>query len=150
MKGVLDWISVVARLQAADVPLRATWLGDGSQMVAARALAHNGGVTNKITFMGHVEDKDMVMSVLRAAHVLMFCHKTPESPRILIEALIAVTPIVGYESPYPADLIAGNGGGILTARDDVDALAHAILDLAADRGRLSDLIGRAWRCLPLH
>ena len=60
----------------------------------------------------------------------MFCHKTPESPRNLIEALVSGAPIVGYDSPFPRDLIAAHGGGVLTPLNDVNALVDSLASLA--------------------
>ena len=75
--------------------------------------------------------------------MFVFCHKTPESPRNLIEALVSGTPLVGYDSPFPKDLISAHGGGLLTPKDDVGALVSSLAGLARDRQRLADLIGRA-------
>ena len=76
---------------------------------------------------------------------MLFCHKTPESPRCLIEALTCGTPIVGYDSAFPRELIEANGGGSLVARDDVAALATAVIGLAQDRRQLAALIHAAAR-----
>ena len=81
--------------------------------------------------------------MLRAAHVFLFCHKTPESPRCLIEALVSGCPIVGYEGGFARDLVAGHGGGLLVAGNDVAGLAAVLTRLAADRARLGELIANA-------
>ena len=74
--------------------------------------------------------------MLRSFDVFMFCHKTQESPRCLIEALICGLPIVGYDSPYPRNLISKNGGGILVPQDP-KALACAIRTAAEQRKELT-------------
>jgi colanic acid/amylovoran biosynthesis glycosyltransferase len=90
-----------------------------------------------------MRDRAAVLNALRQAHLFVFCHKTPESPRNLIEALVSGTPLVGYNSAFPQDLISENGGGQLSAKDDVNALVASVLRLAADRRHLADLIQRA-------
>ena len=92
---------------------------------------------------GFAADRRAVFAALRAAHLFLFCHKTPELPRCLIEALVSGCPIVGYEGAFARDLVAGHGGGLLVARDDVAALAAALTRLAADRARLGELIADA-------
>ncbi len=79
---------------------------------------------------------------MRDAHLMLFCHLTPESPRCLIEALVSGTPIVGYGSAYPEDLIAGHGGGVLTPMRPAP-LAAELVRLSGDRAALADLMGRA-------
>jgi colanic acid/amylovoran biosynthesis glycosyltransferase len=76
--------------------------------------------------------------------VFMFCYKTPELSRNLIEVLVSGTPLVGYDSPFPRDLISVNGGGVLAPKDDVKALASSLVALAGARGQLASLIDRAY------
>jgi glycosyltransferase involved in cell wall biosynthesis len=143
MKGPQDWIAVLETLDRNGVPFRATWLGDGPELAAMKAQVAKTGLTEKVHFAGFVRDRDAVFSHLRRAHVFLFCHKTPESPRCLIEALVSGTPIVGYGTAYPEDLIAQYGGGRLVPLDDVPALSEAVTALAHDRPHLGDLMARA-------
>ena len=145
MKGPLDWIEVLRRLAARGVDYRAVWLGDGADLPAMRDLVEKAGLSGQVDLPGFVTDRGRIMRELRDSHVMMFCHKTPESPRCLIESLAAGTPIVGYDSAYPQDLIAENGGGSLVPLNDIGALAADMERLARDRAALSDLVGRAAR-----
>jgi colanic acid/amylovoran biosynthesis glycosyltransferase len=145
MKGGQDWIATLERLAAAGVAFRATWLGDGPERAGMAARVAAGPLAGRVDLPGFVADRGALLTALRAADVLMFCHLTPESPRILIEALVSGTPIVGYGSAFPADLIAGHGGGVLVPVGDTGALAGAVAALDADRARLGDLVARAAR-----
>lgn len=143
MKGPMDWLNTLENLTAQGVDVRATWLGDGPDLDAMQERVANGPLAGLVDLPGFVNDREALISALRNAHILMFCHKTPESPRVLIEALVSGTPIVGYDSAFPADLIADHGGGILVPRDAWDQLAEAVATLARDRQRLTDLMARA-------
>lgn len=143
MKGTDDWIDVMAELKAAGVDFHATWLGDGERLQAMKAQVSRLGLDDQVSLPGFVRDRAAILGALREAHVFMFCHKTPESPRNLIEALVSGTPLVGYDSPFPRDLISVNGGGVLTPKDDVKALASSLIALAGERGQLTGLIDRA-------
>lgn len=145
MKAPQDWLSVLEGLADAGVDFKATWLGDGPELpsMKARVEAHN--LSSHITFTGFVDDRTQVMAQLRDAHIFLFCHTTPESPRSLIEALISGTPIVGYESAFAQDLIAQHGGGRLVSLKDAAALLEAVTGLAQDKSALSRLIGQAAR-----
>ena len=90
-----------------------------------------------------MNDRATVLDHLRAAHVFLFCHKTPESPRCLIEALISGTPIVGYAGSFAEDLIANHQGGVLVPLHDVGALAEAVVALGQDPQALADKIRAA-------
>ena len=145
MKGPQDWVEVLALLRDRGVDFRAAWFGAGFQYDAMRERIRAADLADRVEAPGMVRDRRKVLEALRAAQVFLFCHKTPESPRCLIEALISATPIVGYEGAFARDLIAEHGGGVLTPANDIPALADAVAALAADRGRLQDLIARAAR-----
>jgi glycosyltransferase involved in cell wall biosynthesis len=143
MKGATDWVEVLIRLAAAGVAFRARWLGTGSLLPAMRARLAAAGLAERVTLPGHTADRGAVFAALRAAHLLLFCHRTPESPRVLIEALVSGTPILGYDGAFAREITARHGGGVLVPLGDVAGLAAAVAALAADRARLADLIGRA-------
>ena len=143
MKGAHDWLDVLEALAGQGVAFRARWLGDGPDLAAMRARVDGGALAGLVELPGHVKGRAEVLEALRAAHVMMFCHKTPESPRCLIEALASACPIVGYGCAFSRDLIDAHGGGALVARDDVAALTGQVAALAADRAALGDLIARA-------
>jgi glycosyltransferase involved in cell wall biosynthesis len=143
MKGPLDWIEVIADVVAKGVDLRADWLGDGELLDDMKAHACSLGVADRITFHGFVADRTIVLNALRKAHVLLFCHKTDESPRILIEALHAGTPLVGYEDPFAQGLVEENQAGRLSVRSDKSALTSTMVQLATNRPMLQGLISAA-------
>jgi glycosyltransferase involved in cell wall biosynthesis len=143
MKGGLDWVRTIAALVEADVPLQATWLGDGPLLAAMQALATELGIQDHINFMGFVGDFPQVLAVLKSHHIFMFCHKTPESPRCLVEALVSGCAIVGYDGPYGRGLVADYGGGAFSPPNDYQALADQVIQLHRDRGQLSALVKAA-------
>jgi len=145
MKGGLDWVAVLRRLAEAGVAFRAFWLGDGSDLPQMRDRIAEAGLDDHVEFPGFVNDRAEILARLRAAQVFLFCHKTPESPRCLIEALISATPIVGYEGAFARDLIAAHGGGRLVPLGDVGALAAETARLAGDRAGLAALMDAAGR-----
>lgn len=110
MKGPFDWIEVLKHLSDMGVDFRARWLGDGSERAGMIAQIAKAGLQDRVEMPGFVDDRTAVLEELRNAHVFLFCHLTPESPRCLIEALASGCPLVGYESAYPDDLIAAHRG----------------------------------------
>jgi colanic acid/amylovoran biosynthesis glycosyltransferase len=123
-KGVFDWIEALSLAARAGVNFTATWYGAGPELEAARACISQLGLAAKIAFPGPV-DRFEVLHAMRHSDAFVFCHKTPESPRCLIEALMCGLPIIGYDSSFPKDLTR-NGGGLLTSPNSPDGIARSI------------------------
>lgn len=145
MKGPLDWVETLAIANENGVDFHATWLGDGPLLTDMRTAVEKAGLKDKVDLPGFVSDRRTVLRSLRQAHIMMFCHKTPESPRCLMEALLSGTPLLGYKGAFAADLISGHGGGQLVDMNDVAALADSLIGLDKNRTRLADLMKRAVR-----
>ena len=143
MKGPMEWLEVLAALRRRGVAFSAAWLGDGAELGAMRARLQALGLADVVRLPGFLEDRGAVLAALREAHLFLFCHKGPESPRCLIEALASACPIVGHDGAFARDLVATHGGGVLVPAGDVEALADRIAALDRDRARLAALIGRA-------
>jgi colanic acid/amylovoran biosynthesis glycosyltransferase len=131
-KGALDWVKAI---KASGCAVSATWFGDGPEHAAMERLAEG----RQINLPG-VVPREQLLPALRDAHVFMFCHKVPESPRCLIEALASGAPLVGYQSSYPEGLVAEEGGGEFVPMGDWRALGHLIAQLDEDRAHLADLV----------
>jgi glycosyltransferase involved in cell wall biosynthesis len=129
MKGPLDWIAAVAQLAARPElqgRFQAVWLGNGPLLDEARAQVRRRGLDHVVSFPGGESDRAKVVDFFRSLDVFAFCHKTPESPRCLLEALMAGVPIVGYWSSFAQDLVDTEGGGEFVAIGDIDGLAAAL------------------------
>lgn len=143
MKGPFDWVDVLKGAAEAGAQFQASWIGEGSELEAMRRRIAELGLTDRISTPGFMSDRALVLTALRDADIFLFCHKTPESPRCLIESLTSGTPIVGYEGAFARDLISPNGGGALVPLNDVAALTDQVVKLSRDTDRLVSLIRRA-------
>lgn len=143
MKGPFDWIETLERLRARGIAFRATWVGDGPDLAAMQARVTRSGLGDAIELAGFEDRREVLLQGLRESDFLLFCHKTPESPRCLIEALVAGCPIVGYETAYPRGLVQARGGGVFAPQNDVVALAERVVRLHEDRPALAKLIADA-------
>jgi glycosyltransferase involved in cell wall biosynthesis len=142
MKGPDHWVNVLSKLKLAGISFEAKWLGDGSMFEITKEQMSLLGLDDEVQLYGFVSDRGIVLNELRQADVLMFCHLTPESPRILIEALNQATPIIGYGSDYPKDLIK-RGGGDLVEQGDQVGLFEKIKYLSEHRELLRGMILKA-------
>ena len=143
-KGPLDWIETLRIVDEAGIDFRARWFGTGPLEMESKALVESAGMTGRIQFPGNITNRTELLEQLRSAHIMVFCHLTPESPRCLIEALASGTPIIGYKSAYAGDLIYKNGGGMLSAMNP-PALASVIIEIARDPSALRHMIDAAVR-----
>lgn len=143
-KAPLDWARAMAiAIKTPGVDIRATWLGDGPMRAEFEAALVREGIRDRVDTPGFTSNRAALLSAVREADLFAFTHVTPESPRCLIESLISATPIIGYSSHYPADLIAKHSGGLLTPMNDWNALGKTVAELATNRSRIADLIPRA-------
>ncbi|NIC41042.1 glycosyltransferase [Aquabacterium sp. A08] len=146
MKGPFDWLEVMRILHNKGIEFTADWVGDGACIEEMNNRIVSYGLSEKVRMVGFVRNRVELLGLLRTSHIMVFCHKTPESPRNLIESLVSATPIVGYHSAYPADLIEGSDAGVLTKMNDVDELAEKVAFLSKNRVLLANMIGAAYAC----
>jgi colanic acid/amylovoran biosynthesis glycosyltransferase len=135
-KGIFDWLEALTEADSGGLKFVATWFGDGPELKTARKLVENLNLSDRIFFVGSVEHSDLITE-LKSFDLFLFCHKTQESPRCLVEALICGLPLVGYDAPYPCDLISKHGGGKLTPADP-QSLADALTQFTAQRAVLTE------------
>ncbi|MDP4023739.1 glycosyltransferase [Methylobacterium sp. NEAU 140] len=145
MKGALDWVDALHAARHRGARFTATWWGDGPQWAAMRERVAELDLADCVELPGFEDDRARLLAAVREADLFVFCHRTPESPRCLIEALVCGAPIVGYGSRYAEDLVARDGGGRLCPADDPSALADLIVEVDRHRDRLCNLVRAAAR-----
>ena len=143
MKGPFDWLEVLNLLHRRGVAFRATWLGDGPDLRHMQERTAELELSAVVKLPGFQGDREEVLRAMRNSDLLLFCHKTPESARCLIEALVSGCALVGYETAYPRGLVEAQGGGVFSPQDDVLSLVGRISDLATDRPKLANVVGSA-------
>lgn len=140
MKAPLDWLQALVRLRDMGVAFEAAWLGDGEMLAEMHAFIARHSLGEQVSLPGFVSDRQQVLSFLRSCDVLLFTHITPESPRIILEALISGTPVAGYANGYVADVVGETGQALLTPLGDTVRLAESIAALAGKRAVLQEAI----------
>lgn len=140
MKGPLEWLQALGLARQAGLRFNATWLGDGPLLAAMKDEVERLNLSGCVTLPGFVGERDVLLSALRQADLFLFCHKTPESPRCLVESLVSGTPLVGFRSPYAVELSAQNHSGRFARMGDSAGLAGLLLGFDADREQLATMI----------
>lgn len=118
-------------------PWRLALVGDGDERPALEAFVRNHGLSQRITFVGYVNDPFAWMMRARVA----VCSSIYEGLcNAIIEALGCGTPVVSTDCPYgPREILQNGRYGTLVPPGDAAALAAAIeaaLDEPVDRAHL--------------
>lgn len=143
MKAPLEWVKAIGVARDLGASLQATWFGDGELREEMQALIAELKLESCVKLYGLERDRNKLLQQIRDAHLMLFTHITPESPRCLIESLVSGTPIVGYESQYVEELTEHKGGGAFVPVHDWQKLGKLIADLSQNRQQLSQLIQAA-------
>lgn len=143
MKGPFDWLACLARLHTQGIAFQACWIGDGPDLPALKAQVSRAGLNHVIDFPGFEGRRTHLLDRLQESDLLLFCHKTPESARCLIEALVSGCPIIGYDTAYPRGLTQTYGGGLFAPGHSIEKLADHVARLHHDRQALCQLMEAA-------
>lgn len=144
MKGPHAWLNVLDRLDDAGTMFSATWYGGGEQLDEMRRRVSGSSLRDHVRFVGAV-DRAVSMEATRRADLFLFCHRTSESPRNLVEALTCAAPLVGFDGAYARGLTNAENAGAYAGLDDAAAVAGIVVALDRNRGELAELIRAARR-----
>jgi glycosyltransferase involved in cell wall biosynthesis len=137
---VLEALARAARLTGGGA-LEVIFLGDGPEREALVERARELGVLDRARFLGRVGD---VPRHLDEADVFVLPSLSEGVSNALLEAMAHGLPCIATDIPGNSDLIRDRDTGLLVRTGDADAVARAMLELAADSA-LRERLGRAAR-----
>ena len=94
------------------------------------------GVSSRFEFLGW---SDQVADRMAAFDLTAAPFRKEAFGRVIIESMLAGTPVVAYHSDALPELIRNGQDGLLVAPGSPDALARGLAELYMDRGRLTDM-----------
>lgn len=130
IKGLRVLFNALGALRATHGDITLTLIGDGPDRAWAEAEARRIG---GIELLGH-RSQGAVAEALADADVLVLPSFAEGVPVVLMEAMAASRPVIATRVGGVAELVEDGVSGRLVAPGDPEALAEAILDLAADPG----------------
>lgn len=101
-KGLELVIAALPRLPTATLSV----LGDGPQVPALISAAKRLGVDGRITWHGHVADRDRYMELLAAADLFVLSSGSEGFPKVVLDAMAAGLPVVARPVGTLAELAA--------------------------------------------
>jgi glycosyltransferase involved in cell wall biosynthesis len=114
--------------------------GEGPERGALERQADRLGIADRVRLPGLTSSPG---EWIAAADIFVLSSRFEGFPNVLLEALAAGIPSVAFDCPWgPADIIHDERTGLLIAKEDVAALASALVRLLTD----SDLRHRIAAC----
>lgn len=143
-KRVDVFLRALAAARAAEPRLRGTVVGFGPELEPLQALAMQLGLLpDAVRFLGPCEN---VAGLLRQAAMFVFCSESEGTPNVILEAMAAGLPVITTPAGDAPEMVDPAGAGYVVPFGDVDAVAGAMIRLAAspDLRRRLGAAGRAY------
>jgi len=105
--------------------------GDSAYERRLRALAHDLGIGDRVTFTGYRADIPDILSLL---DVVVHASVQPEPfGRVIVEAMAMKRPVIATKAGGPLEIIEHGRTGFLVPPGDHEALADRLISLLEDR-----------------
>jgi len=129
-KNVADAICAMKDILALQPSAGMLIIGDGSEAISLRALAHDLGIEKEVVFVGARSP----YPYYKAASVLLVTSDFEGYGMVIVEALLAGCPVVSYDVG-----VAREAGAIIATKSDLSRSAAALLS-EGRRGALAFLL----------
>nr|WP_200871595.1 glycosyltransferase [Erwinia mallotivora] len=135
-------LQALAKFAAAfpDVDWRMVVLGEGPLHDALQQQAQQSGIAERVIFTGF---RDNPLDYLAAFDVFIRASKSEGLPRVVLEAMLLKTAVIGSRVTGTAELIEHNRTGLLYDYGDTDALFAQIKTLWLDTTTRQQLLMQA-------
>jgi len=137
-KAFGDALAAVARVPGVELLL----LGDGPERAILERRAVELGVGERVRFLGAGTRAD-VLTLFRAADVVLLTSAWENLPHTVLEALAAGTPVIATRVGGVPEIVHDGENGLLVPARDVDAIAGAIERVAHEPGLCETLAAAA-------
>lgn len=145
-KNFADLVTVAAALRDRGVQAVVAIAGDGELRDALQRQAAGLGLSSGLRLLGIRDDLDRL---LQAADLFVLSSRWEGLPLVLLEAMAAGCPVVGYAIDGTRDVLEDGRHGVLVPPDDADALASAVAALLG-QPELRRELGQSGRQLVLE
>jgi glycosyltransferase involved in cell wall biosynthesis len=127
-----DVANAILALTCLPVPWQLLIVGSGPEEGSLRRLAGGQGVTDRVRFLGQVEDPTSAMT---AAEVLLLPSRTEGLPSVVIEAAMIGVPAVVTDVGFLREIVLDGVTGRVVPPGDPEAMAAAVLEAEPALGR---------------
>jgi glycosyltransferase involved in cell wall biosynthesis len=128
----------VRALAAIDRPVRLVVAGDGTQRANTERLAHECGVTDRVEFLGAVDDETL-LDLYAGALAVVYAPFDEDFGYVTLESFLARKPVItAMDAGGPLEFVDDGVNGAV-CRPDPAAIAEVINYLHAHRGYATSL-----------
>lgn len=142
-KGYEQLIPAMSKVIDGNKKLRFVWLGDGAQRADYERQLEARGLRERVTLTGLVAPQ-RVAELLAGVDILVHPSQWEGLPRVAVQAALMERPVISFDIDGTPEVVIPGETGLLVPLNDVAGLADAMLALAADPTRRSEM-GRAGR-----
>jgi glycosyltransferase involved in cell wall biosynthesis len=142
IKDLVTLVHAFASVVAVVPNARLLMVGDGPMRAEIETAAERAGIATRLHFSGWIED---LVSVYGAMDVCVLPSLNEGTPVALIEAMASGKPVVATAVGGVPDVIDDGRTGLLVPARNASALATAMIALAEDGGRRTQM-GQSGRC----
>jgi glycosyltransferase involved in cell wall biosynthesis len=121
-----------------DRPIRLVMVGTGTQRQRTEALAESLGLSDRVDFLGAVEEQDL-LDCYKGALAILYAPYDEDYGYVTLEAFLARKPVItATDAGGPLEFVEDGVNGFICAPEP-EAVATAINRLARDRPRAASL-----------
>ena len=125
---------LVAAMARVDKPIRLVVAGDGTQRQNVERVAADAGVSDRVDFLGAIDD-ERLLDLYREALAVLYPPYDEDFGYVTLEAFLSRKPVLtASDSGGPNEFVVDGVNGLVRP-PDAAAFADAINDLARDRRR---------------
>lgn len=125
-------------MRFADAPLRLVIVGNGTQRENLERLAATEGVSDRVDFLGQVDDTQLIELYADTLGVV-YAPFDEDYGYVTLEAFLARKPVVTATDSGGTLEFVQNGVNGIVCEPSAEAIGSAVNTLAADRGRAASL-----------
>jgi glycosyltransferase involved in cell wall biosynthesis len=130
-KGYEQLIPAMADAARRNPSLRFVWIGDGAQRTEYERRLEALGIRNRVHLTGLLPPRQ-VPEALAGIDMLVHASLWEGLPRAAVQALLMERPVVSFDIDGAPEVVHPGQTGLLVPLNDLQRLADAILELAAD------------------
>ena len=137
-KNVRLIVDALHRVSQHDIPYKMFFVGDGYAQDELHSYVRELGLTDKITFLGKILDRDYLRSLFARANLFLFPSVYDNAPIVVQEAAAVGTPSLVIAKSNAAEGIVDNVNGFFSDNDSV-SYANRIIQIVQDRETLKNI-----------
>ncbi|WP_034943190.1 glycosyltransferase [Erwinia oleae] len=122
-------------------------LGEGPDLAALQAQAKKAGIADRVTFAGF---RSNPLDYLAAFDVFVLASKSEGLPRVVLEAMLLNTAVIGSRVTGTAELVTHAQTGLLFEYGDIDGLFAQMKTLYLDADTRKNLLAQANASVKQH